>query len=208
MWHRCHKDGWESVEGDPRSGKPATSKTPENVGHVQAAINRDQWLTVWEQEADLGIPKTIVSEILMQDLVMKCIVAKFVLQLQLPEQKEHYAEVGGTVWGPKVPTLKVTEVSLLYVQCFLYLIFSSINVSIFWLHGWILSGQTLYIWRMKFLEAKNFKVNCFENLIGISKLFSKILYTQCFWGISLKYKEFYSPIYLIIGVTILLLDKM
>ena len=38
---------------------------------------------------------------------------------------------GRTVRGPKVPPLKGTEVSLSYVQCFLYLVFSSINVSIF-----------------------------------------------------------------------------
>ena len=46
-----------------------------------------------------------------------------------------------TVWGPKVPTLKGTEVSLSYVQCLLCLVSSSINVSIFhitWLHTfWI-----------------------------------------------------------------------
>ena len=30
--------------------------------------------------------------------------------------------IGRTVWGPKVPTLKGTEVSLSYVQCFLYLL--------------------------------------------------------------------------------------
>ena len=36
-----------------------------------------------------------------------------------------------TVWGPKVPTLKGTEVSLSTVQCLLYLVSSSINVSIF-----------------------------------------------------------------------------
>ena len=42
-----------------------------------------------------------------------------------------------TVWGPKVPTLKGTEASLSCVRCFLYLVSSSINVSIFhviWLH--------------------------------------------------------------------------
>ena len=38
---------------------------------------------------------------------------------------------GRTVWGPKVPTLKGTEASLSYIQCFLYLVSSSINVSIF-----------------------------------------------------------------------------
>ena len=39
--------------------------------------------------------------------------------------------IGRTVWGPKVPTLKGTEASLFYVLCFLYLVCSSINVSIF-----------------------------------------------------------------------------
>ena len=35
------------------------------------------------------------------------------------------------VWGPKVPILKGTEASLSKVQCFLYHVSSSINVSIF-----------------------------------------------------------------------------
>ena len=39
--------------------------------------------------------------------------------------------IGRIVWDPKVPTLKGTEVSLSYVQCFLYLGSSSIKVSIF-----------------------------------------------------------------------------
>ena len=39
--------------------------------------------------------------------------------------------IGRTVWGPKVPTLKGTRAWLSYVQCFLYLVSSSINVSIF-----------------------------------------------------------------------------
>ena len=43
-----------------------------------------------ELEADLKIPKTTVSKILTQDLGMKLVMAKFVLQLLLPEQKEHH----------------------------------------------------------------------------------------------------------------------
>ena len=39
--------------------------------------------------------------------------------------------IGKTLWGPKVSTLKEPEASLSCVQCFLYLISSSINVSIF-----------------------------------------------------------------------------
>ena len=39
--------------------------------------------------------------------------------------------IGKMVGGPKVPTLKETEASLSYVQCFLNLACSLINVSIF-----------------------------------------------------------------------------
>ena len=39
--------------------------------------------------------------------------------------------IGRTVWGPNVPALKGTGVSLSYVQRFLYLLSSSINDSIF-----------------------------------------------------------------------------
>ena len=46
VWHKCFKDGGESVESDPRSGRPATSRTPEKVECVQAAINKDGRLIV------------------------------------------------------------------------------------------------------------------------------------------------------------------
>ena len=42
VWHKCFRDGQESVESDPHSGRPATSRTPENVECVLAAINKDQ----------------------------------------------------------------------------------------------------------------------------------------------------------------------
>ena len=48
------------------------------------------------------IPKTTVSEILMQDLGMKCIVAKFIPRLLLPEQKEHRAAVANDDAGRMV----------------------------------------------------------------------------------------------------------
>ena len=38
--------------------------------------------------------------------------------------------IGRTMRDPKVPTLKGTEASLSYVQSFLYLVSSSINVSV------------------------------------------------------------------------------
>ena len=39
--------------------------------------------------------------------------------------------IGRTVCGPKVTTLKETEASLSYVQCFFYVVSSSVNICIF-----------------------------------------------------------------------------
>ena len=44
-----------------------------------------------------------------------------------------------------MPTLNGSEMSLSYVQCFLYLVSSSINVSLFILHGCIPSRQIFII---------------------------------------------------------------
>ena len=93
VWHKCFKDGQESVESDPHSGRPATSRTSENVERVQSAINKDQQLTVQALEANRGIPKTTVSEVLTQDLGIKCVMAKFVPWLLLPEQNKHCVAV-------------------------------------------------------------------------------------------------------------------
>jgi plasmid maintenance system antidote protein VapI len=81
------------VESDPRSGRPPTSRTPENVKRVQAAIKENRRLTVRELEEALGIPRTIVSEILTEDLSKKRVAAKFVPRFLSQEQKEFRVEV-------------------------------------------------------------------------------------------------------------------
>ena len=63
----------------------------EHLERVWAAVNKDWWLTVQELQADPGIPKTTVPEILTQDLSMECVMAKFIPWLLLPEQKEYHA---------------------------------------------------------------------------------------------------------------------
>ena len=66
-----------------------------------------------------------MSENLTQDLGMKCVVAKFIPQLLLPEQKEHRAAVANDLiqtatsepdFLKEVITFKGTEASLSYVQ--------------------------------------------------------------------------------------------
>ena len=76
-----------------------------------------------------------------------------------------------TVWGPKVPNLKGTEASLSYVQWFLYVISSSRNVSIFILHGWIPSVQTIFICSNKTNNKKSLFFKVIPELITISSRF-------------------------------------
>ena len=93
LWYRRFKDGRESVESDRRSGRPSTSRTPENVESVRAAFNENRRMTVRELEEDLGIARTIVSQILTEDLGKKRVAAKFVPRLLSREQKEFRAAV-------------------------------------------------------------------------------------------------------------------
>lgn len=46
------------------------TRNPENVERVSATINKNSRLTVRELKEDLGIAKTVVSEIVTQDLEM------------------------------------------------------------------------------------------------------------------------------------------
>ena len=140
VWHKYFKDGWESVKSDPHSGRPATSRTPESVEHVPAAINKDWWLTVRTRSWS-GDSKNYCVWDFDTDFDMKHIVAKFVPWLLLPEQNivlQLLMMLWELCWGPTVSTLKGTEAPLSYVQCFLYLL-QSIPL-FFILPGWILYG--------------------------------------------------------------------
>jgi histone-lysine N-methyltransferase SETMAR len=45
-WHKTFLDGRESVKDEPRSGRPCTSKTDENVTKVWDLVRSDRHLTV------------------------------------------------------------------------------------------------------------------------------------------------------------------
>ena len=70
---------------------------------------------------------------------------------------------GGTVWGLKVSPLKGTKASLSCVQCFLYLISSSINVSIFHI-TWLDTFWTDFVYMGSFQLRKGSQFYCEKNL--------------------------------------------
>ena len=71
--------------------------------------------------------------------------------------------------GPKLPDLKGTEVSLSYIQCFLYHVSSSINISIFhitWLDTFCICIYILYLQlNYKVLESGPISFMCVFNCL-------------------------------------------
>jgi histone-lysine N-methyltransferase SETMAR len=92
LWYRSFKDGRDSDQSDRLSRKNSTSKTTENVESVTPAINENRRLTMQELE-DVGIPQTILSHILTEDLGKKRVAAKFLPRLPTRQQKEFRAEL-------------------------------------------------------------------------------------------------------------------
>lgn len=92
-WYNRFKNGRESVDSDARSGRPSLTTTPQNIERVRLAIMEDRRLTVRELESDLGIPKTIVWEILTEKLGMTRVCAKFIPKLLTAEQKNLRFEI-------------------------------------------------------------------------------------------------------------------
>lgn len=92
-WFNRFKEGRTSVDSDPRSGRPSTTKTLDNIERVRLAIEQDRRMTVRELEEDIGIPKTIIWEILTSNLQMTRVCAKFIPKLLSTDQKQLRLEI-------------------------------------------------------------------------------------------------------------------
>ena len=77
-WFEQFHNGCELVEDEERSGCPSTSKTQENVERVSEMIRSNRQLTIRKISEDLNIPYGSVQNILITDLNMRRVSAKFV----------------------------------------------------------------------------------------------------------------------------------
>ena len=75
------------MEDDPRSGRPSTSKTEENVERVWQ-VRSDRRLTVRMIANELSMNSERMWTIIMEELGRKNICAKMVPRLLTDEQKE------------------------------------------------------------------------------------------------------------------------
>ena len=65
-WWKRFKEGRTSVDDDPRSGRPSTAKTDDNVAKVREVIRSNRRLTVREVTEEVSISKTVCHEILIE----------------------------------------------------------------------------------------------------------------------------------------------
>ena len=71
-------EGRESVTDEERSGRPATSRTEENVAEVRQIVCENRQLTVRSMAEQVNINRETVRKILTEDPDMRKLCAKMV----------------------------------------------------------------------------------------------------------------------------------
>jgi len=77
-WVKRFSEGRESVNDEESSGRPATSKTEENIAKVRQIVRVNRRLTVRSIAEQVNIDRETVRKILTEDLDMRKVCAKLV----------------------------------------------------------------------------------------------------------------------------------
>ncbi|GFW35361.1 protein GVQW3 [Trichonephila clavipes] len=75
---KAFSEGRESLEDEPRNGRPPVSKTAENVVRVRDLVHSDRRLTIRMIGEELNLNRTTFHQILTNELKMRKICAKIV----------------------------------------------------------------------------------------------------------------------------------
>uniref|UniRef100_A0A8C4QX94 Mos1 transposase HTH domain-containing protein n=1 Tax=Eptatretus burgeri TaxID=7764 RepID=A0A8C4QX94_EPTBU len=92
-WHKRFKEGRGEVEDDPRSGRPSTSRTVDNIECVKQMVRADRRLTVRMIGEELSINKDTVWSIITENLEMRTVYSKMVPKLLSKDQKQQRVTV-------------------------------------------------------------------------------------------------------------------
>ena len=92
-WHKVFSEGREDVKDEQRIGRPSTSHTSDNVAKVKAVLDSDQRVSVRLIADQVGLPKSIVHEIVTTKLQMWKVCTKLVPKVLTDEQKENRVSI-------------------------------------------------------------------------------------------------------------------
>jgi len=81
-------EGRESVNEEERSGRPATSRTQENIVKVRQIVRENLQLTVRSIAEKVNIDRETVRKFVTEDLDMRKVCAKMAPQELTEEQKQ------------------------------------------------------------------------------------------------------------------------
>jgi len=87
-WMKRFSEGRESVTDEEWSGRPATSRTEENIGKVPQIVRENRRLTARSIAEQVNIDRETVRKILTEDLDMRKVCAKMVPKELTEEQKQ------------------------------------------------------------------------------------------------------------------------
>jgi len=87
-WVKCFSEGRESDADEKRSGRPATSRTEENIAKVRQIVRENRRLIVRSTAEQVNIDRETVRKILTEDLDMRKVCAKMVPKELTEEQKQ------------------------------------------------------------------------------------------------------------------------
>ncbi|KAJ8941799.1 hypothetical protein NQ318_015924 [Aromia moschata] len=85
VWFKRFKEGRETTEDDPCSGRPSTSKTDENIEKNGKLIRKDRRLCIRGLAEITGIDKECVRQILHESFNMRKVCAQIMSKLLTPE---------------------------------------------------------------------------------------------------------------------------
>jgi len=77
-WVKRFSEGRDSVTDEERSGRPATSRTEENIAKIHQIMRENRRLTVRSIAEQVNIDRETVRKILTEDLDMRKVCAKMV----------------------------------------------------------------------------------------------------------------------------------
>jgi len=77
-WVKRFSTGRQSVTDEERSGRPATSRTEENIAKIHQTVRENHRLTVKSIAQQMNINRETVRKIITEDLDMRKVCAKMV----------------------------------------------------------------------------------------------------------------------------------